>query len=357
MPGDPGPEPSGSTAQKRPVHTTESQDDPTATKRAKVATEPAYKQSAKFWYPDGNIIIVVGIVGFRLFLSRLKLYCKLFAREILEPRVNPDAAQSDGSRSPDDSHKSSHHEYTLSDVDPVDFATFLQVLETPLQYALASDSPDQSACISLLRVATRVECDIVLKVAAERLRALWPLTPPRVICKKPHLDAIHAIKAARKHHITEVLRSAFYELLRNPRFWDKLSTRRKSISLPDSDIISLQNARMALMRKWTALLFTPPNAEGGSCLTIGRGTKKCHYTEEEERARVWRSEFVHQRHLEECSEDPIYYIDAMVQGREFAALEGAWCAACVEERKVAWLDARLEWWRSLDALFKIEYPK
>ncbi|KAL7284894.1 hypothetical protein ACG7TL_002208 [Trametes sanguinea] len=353
---DTAPEPDGITSQKRPVEAMGSQSDTAEAKRARIESpvviKPAYQQSPTFWYPDGNIVIVVKTVGFRLFLSRLKLHCKLFAREILEPQSIPsdrdqaeEGAASDGSEKP----PSSDREYTLSDVESADFATFLHALETPLQYALGSERADQSVCVVLLRVAARVECDLVLRFAKDRLRSLWPLTLPPMISKITLKDAINVINIARNYNIPEVLRRAFYEVLRSSVFWDQLHARRPVKSLSKSDIISLQHARIVLQEKATALFFIPPG-ENGKCASSGRAKRRCTV---HDRASAWTSSFVTQSRLKVCSKDPLGFADSINLGDEFEDLEDSWCPACLEERKLAWAAAKLEWWASLDSLFKI----
>ncbi|OSC96918.1 hypothetical protein PYCCODRAFT_1212482 [Trametes coccinea BRFM310] len=358
---DTAPEPDGITSQKRPVEAMGSQSDTAEAKRARIESpvviKPAYQQSPTFWYPDGNIVIVVKTVGFRLFLSRLKLHCKLFAREILEPQSIPSdrdqaeeggeseiqshecprciawliyarlgcIAASDGSDKP----PSSDREYTLSDIESADFATFLHALETPLQYALGSERANQ--------------------FAKDRLRSLWPLTLPPMISKITFKDAINVINIARNYNIPEVLRRAFYEVLRSSGFWDQLHARRPVKSLSKSDIISLQHARIVLQEKATALFFIPPG-ENGKCASSGRAKTRCTG---HDRAPAWTSSFVTHSRLEACSTDPLGFADSICQGEEFQDLVDSWCPACLEERKLAWAAAKLEWWASLDSLFKI----
>ncbi|KAJ8453545.1 hypothetical protein ONZ51_g13536 [Trametes cubensis] len=89
---------------------------------ARVEASPAYAQSADFWYPDGNIVIIVENTGFKLLLSRIKQYCKLFQNEI--------PAEGDGTS--DACSLPQIVSYTLTGVKVADFTEFLRAMETPL---------------------------------------------------------------------------------------------------------------------------------------------------------------------------------------------------------------------------------
>ncbi|CDO68424.1 hypothetical protein BN946_scf184707.g5 [Trametes cinnabarina] len=374
------PEPSTTITLKRSAaDPIESQDDATASKRAKVtsaelppktntkAPEPPYQQSDEFWYPDGNIVIIVNETGFRLFLSRLRQYCKFFEREILEtaqnaslpaPENGEDASQVDKDL---ESEGAPNRLYTLQEgpgpLAAMDFMIFLRALETPLQYAASSQSPDQTSCISLLKVAKKVECDAVLNFATDHLRAMWPLTtPPSTQDRDKTLPEANAIlDIARTYQVSGVSRRAFYEFLRRQNLWTKPLFRRRLSSLSESDILSIFRARLDLQRKWTGLLFTPPGAEG-RCLAIGRGTKKCQWSDEDARERNWRADFVTQSLLEMGLGNPFYHLQNTLEGDAFKSLERSWCAACIEERKSAWAAARLSWWDSLGEIFDLKFP-
>ncbi|OSC96917.1 hypothetical protein PYCCODRAFT_1440687 [Trametes coccinea BRFM310] len=345
----------------------------------------SYQRCEDFWYPDGNIVVVVQQVGFHLLLSCLKTYCKLFEREFPdEGRIcRPEApAEADvsaavesrekvlyigegqtGDDSQVDESPSSGSQgagdrpYTLVDVEAADFVTFLQALDTPLKYVLTP--PTQAECLSLLRTAKTLECASVAEIAKHRLRSFWPPTLPGKHKKKSVTHTIDVINVAREVGVPEVLRAAYYELVRSPSFWERVATRRHALALSDADLVALYHARDVLQKKWAALLFTVPGSRGmcigGNAFNSGpvaRLKERCYRNEEAARKAAWQSELVQHTFLEKGSEDPIWYVERMLQSSAFRSLEGMWCATCMEQRREAWTAARTEWWDLLNDLFK-----
>ncbi|KAI0658233.1 hypothetical protein C8Q70DRAFT_899169, partial [Cubamyces menziesii] len=237
--------------------------------------------------------------------------------------------------------------YTLTGVKVADFTEFLRAMETPLIFVLSP--PPQNVALSLLRVASRVECETVLEVAIHYLRKLWPSTPPTTAEAKAIDSTLIAINAARQFKVPGILKRAFYELLRNPLFWLQVVTQRQTLSLSDADLLALYHARDFTQQHWRKLVFLLPG-NGGECLSTGRLAKKCAFTDGAERAAYWRSQFVEDNHLEKGAGDPIWYIGDLLQGAMFNSQTGTWCRACLDERQVAW-NAMKSWlWSRLDHL-------
>ncbi|KAI8989209.1 hypothetical protein BD414DRAFT_536507 [Trametes punicea] len=314
-----------------------------------------YEPSKDYWYPDGNIVIVVQKNECSDAVDAGNSAGRPNDEERL-PNIVP--AEDDRKELPDPSPQLArrapkHLFHSLTGVDVQDFTEFLRALETPLKYAIAK--PDQSAAISLLRVAARLECEDVLAVAKNRLCALWSRRPSSKH-KSSASDALAMITIGREYKVPEVLKRAFYELLRNPSFWETVASRarRPTLTVSDADLLALYHARHVLQQKWTKLLFTPPGLEG-RCLTTtrSRSTKKCLLDEDYERAASWQSQFVTENNLEKGAEDPLRYVESLLQEQAFKSLEETWCKACIDERKAAWEKACVDWWNSLDSLFKL----
>lgn len=215
--------------------------------------------------------------------------------------------------------------------------------------------PKQSICISLVRVADKLGCQTVSDVARNRLRKLWSLVvPPRAIdWKKRALgDTTAIIALAREYNLPEVLRRAFYELVRSSAFWEAIATDRDSVELADADLIALYHVRHTLQQEWRTLLLTQPSLDA-SCLDAPRGKDKCMYTNIPSRVSAWQRLVVGTGHLETGAVDPIYSADVILAAAAFKNLGGTWCSLCITERKSAWAAAKARWWDMLDELFKI----
>ncbi len=210
----------------------------------------------------------------------------------------------------------------------------------------------QNEAISLLRVATKLRCGAVQKVAKHRLRTLWPLTAPGNVRKKKNLhEATTIIAIACELDLPEVLKRAFYEVIRNPSFWDLLVTKRANVKLSDADMLNLYHVRHVLQQEWRALVLTPPSP-GSTCLAP-QEKLRCSNASRARRAGHWRSHFVETGDLEKGAADPVCYVDAILEGPFFKKPDGTWCSECLAERKAAWEGSKVRWWGLLDRLLNI----
>ncbi|EIW51928.1 uncharacterized protein TRAVEDRAFT_53922 [Trametes versicolor FP-101664 SS1] len=337
-------------------------------KRARLAPDvpqkpPLRRRSPEFYYDDGNIIVIVEDTEFRLHLSRLRRHCTYFSRlfelaavgqenqnDVTLVDSNPGAREDDGREVIILPGEMNH---VLGGISIADFTEFLRAYENPLMHVTVP--PKQSICISLVRVADKLGCKTVSDVARSRLRKLWPLLVPQrtIDWKKKTLGETTAIIAlAREFNLPEVLRRAFYELVRNPAFWETITTNRDSVKLADADLIALYHARHTLQQEWRTLLLTQPLPEA-SCLNSQRGKDRCAYTNVASRISAWRRLVVETGHLETGAVDPIYHIDVILAAVEFRDLAGTWCTLCITERNCVWAAAKSQWWGMLDELFKI----
>lgn len=211
----------------------------------------------------------------------------------------------------------------------------------------------QGTAVSLLRVATKLGCGTVHKVAKHRLCSLWPPTAPSNSRRRKNLnETTDIIAVARELDLPEVLKRAFYELLRNPSFWDMLVNKRANVKLPDADVITLYHARHILQQEWRALALAPTSPES-VCLGT-QEQQRCASSIPARSAGRWQSHFVQTGDLEKGALDPVCYVDVILEGPLFKRTEGPWCSACFAERKAAWEGAKARWWDTLDGLFKIE---
>lgn len=210
----------------------------------------------------------------------------------------------------------------------------------------------QDVAISLLRVATKLGCGTIQKFAKDRLRALWPLTAPRGRKRKELSETIAIIALARELDLPEVLKCAFYELLRNSSFWDMVVTKRGDVKLADADVLNLYHTRHVLQQEWRALVLTPPSP-GSACLGP-QGQQRCASSIRAGSAGLWRSYFIEMGSLEMGAADPMCYVDVLRDGWLFRNMVNEdWCRSCTAERKAAWEGAKTRWWDMLDGLLKI----
>ncbi|KAJ8472811.1 hypothetical protein ONZ51_g8263 [Trametes cubensis] len=297
-----------------PVLSVQDAADTTPQKRRKM-TLPAYHRSQEFWYPDGNIVVIVNKVGHKVHLSRLQRLCGFFKDQF---PIAPERTESTGDDDDSQALQTAPQSYILTDVNLADFQEVLRTLETPLRFNTEPMSQDVALC--LLRAGTRLQCGAAVDAAKARLCQLWPVTPPAheeqgVVKPK---DILAVIDAARKYAVPAALKRALYVLM-------------------------LYHARHVLQHEWSTLLFAVPGeAQSGRCFIIG--PEKCQLVEREARAGRWRTMFIDRGHWEKGLKDPVGYVETVAEiirkSETSISGKGVWCALCLRNRKQAFLAAR-----------------
>ncbi|PIL28420.1 hypothetical protein GSI_08454 [Ganoderma sinense ZZ0214-1] len=371
--------------------------EPTDTKRIKreEASQPApdntppLKKSTDFWYPDGNVVIVVGDTAFKLYQARLARFSAIFTAWF----------EDEGSEKP--RRIEGCPVYDVAGLTVEDFEPFLAALETPFKFA--SVTPPEPTLISILRASTVLSCPTARDLAVGHLRTLWPADDATLASgggQRPHASATAIILISRDCAVPELRRRAFYELLRSHDFWAALDRQRTDIPLPDADIIALCRARSALQEAWCTLAFTPPfggrTGEDGkpletSCGGIiavpvpaapvhgfapqgqGMPMRRVRVVSHAQvqaaqeiaaacgggrlvaaaaRKGAWRSDMIDRGDFERGRRDPIGTLQFLLMERKATFAEAGWCEKCMQERRKAWADAQVKWWGLLDRWFK-----
>ncbi|KAI0658238.1 hypothetical protein C8Q70DRAFT_997964 [Cubamyces menziesii] len=310
-------------------------------------TLPAYHRSQEFWYPDGNIVVIVNKVGHKVHLSRLQRLCGFFKDQF---PIAPERTESTGDDDDSQALPTAPQSYILTDVNLADFQEVLRTLETPLRFNTEPMSQDVALC--LLRAGTRLQCGAAVDAAKARLCQLWPVTPPAheeqgVVKPK---DILAVIDAARKYAVPAALKRALCALLLNPPVWERTPAGQPmpepldgGVEVPLSDVLMLYHARHVLQHESSTLLFAVPGeAQSGQCFIIG--PEKCQLVEREARAGRWRTMFIDRGHWEKGLKDPVGYVETVAEiirkSETSISGKGVWCALCLRNRKQAFLAAR-----------------
>ncbi|KAI0819881.1 hypothetical protein BC628DRAFT_954797 [Trametes gibbosa] len=331
---------------------------------AVASASTTHRESPEFYYSDGNVVLMVKDVKFKLHQSRLVAHCGIFRRQWgsqasekgHEGVLNVNDVADNSTLSHGDNKPGAELCQKLKGFSATEFTLFLKAFETPSM--LTTHTPQQDTIISLLRVAAKLECPAVRDIAKARLQQLWPLTVPSPGAKTKSLSLTFAIiHAARKYHLPELLRRAFYELIRKPSFWDRVSSDRANVDLSDADLLILFSVRHILQQKWRALVSTEPSP-GKPCLRYEArpNAKQCRYaTISTERVASWGSYFIASGDFENGAIDPICHVDVVLDSAHFnpTGTNRSWCDLCLNERRKAWETAKGQWWDMLDGLFNI----
>lgn len=173
--------------------------------------------------------------------------------------------------------------------------------------------------------------------------------------KRPYHDAIHIVLFARRHHIPELLKRAFYELLASSDFWTALNANRKQIKLTEDDLLRLYNTRFVLQQRWRDAVVVAPftDADGKSaCRAEGYSCAQYHSRYHTfDRPQEWRGMLMQSGCVEAGTEDPMRYdiLSGLTEEQR-----KRWCRGCLK----AWEDTltarRAEWWAMFDELLPRE---
>ncbi|OJT07797.1 hypothetical protein TRAPUB_1312 [Trametes pubescens] len=300
------------------------------------------KIHADFWYPDGNVVLVVDGSVFKLYKARLARYSTVF--DSMFTVDGERRAQYEGSPC-----------YRLpEDIKSDDFVAFLEALETPFKYA--NKLPQQGTAISLLRVSRLLDCSTACALALDLLHKLWPHEKPTlsVPSKCRFSDALKILKVSRECAVPTLRKRAFYELLRSAAFWKAVADNRRGLGLADEDLFALFSARNALQQRWSALIFTWPYPGNEMCPGQGvQGSRTCNprLLKLHLRRAIWRADIIESKDYEAGIQDPIGWLGVLVNKKDFSGQ--GWCETCLKERRTAWLEAQTSWWAMLDSWFDL----
>ncbi|PSS38072.1 hypothetical protein PHLCEN_2v52 [Hermanssonia centrifuga] len=301
-------------------------------------------QSNTFWFDEAADCIVIAVQGTRFRLLRAKLCknSKYFTRLF-------------GSAS-DDADRC----YDIDGVSSDDFKALINAMDDAILYVL--EPPPSPVVASILRAAHKLECENILRFSKQLLCEIWSPDLHR-LSTAPIPSALPTILLARDLDISQVLKRAFYELLRN-------SEPREGLS--EEDQRRVNTAHGELQMHWAGFLWTTPNSHAFRCHTPSsvqhppiettdvdkrNETAKSMETEKEMvcTAQLERDHFQAWRDLLE--EHGLFAVDDPLGAlQSLAAINWekmGYCAGCVEGRCEAFIRKRDELWNRLDGWFDL----
>ncbi|GBE86563.1 hypothetical protein SCP_0904420 [Sparassis crispa] len=337
-------------------------------KRARRETTSTFTQCARhpvFWHVDGSVILQVENTLFKLHRSRLaqdsSYFADLFNNSSSRNSKSPDDSPIKGISKTDDLERDFMDGCLVykmpDDVSVDDFANLMTALENAIAYTFKP--PSFSVLASTLRAAHALSFSKIVEFAIHFLRPMWPsdlslLSPER----KPH--AAEMVVLAQKCALPEMLKRAYYELLRTPHFsqWedsdedmyaDDAAEARGHHHLSNADLMRLIIAREKLQRTWLHI----------ACKALDPSTLRCSLSQTEGgrpvllRCRVARGESLEswtvaikqEPVLEEGMFDTICALQKLID-MEWGKL--GYCTGCIDARKEMWKAQKEKLWRDLD---------
>lgn len=260
--------------------------------------------------------------------------------------------------------------------------------------AYAINPPPFRVLASLLRAAHDLSFKTILAFATHLLREMWSQDLSRLSSSSSPERRVHALETillGQQCSMPEVLKLAYYELLRAPAFGQDLSAYIHAESeatgaapkmletdadeahapparLATSDLVRLAAARDALQKEWLTLM-RPPLPSAFPCplaaLLRGSGTGEGGGVSESSKDAAARECASAQKadvtgwtaRLLQNGVFEVGFVDVFEGIRQLVEMEWSemgYCVGCVSERRDAWEGTRERLWRQLDVLLGLK---
>ncbi|KAG2370317.1 hypothetical protein BDR07DRAFT_1386999 [Suillus spraguei] len=326
-----------------------SQENVRPTKRSKLElAPPVVHKHEQFWILDGNTVLEVGGVLFKLHRSRLVDQSTFFARLLNDQDVLMD----DGVVVENDEHGVIYH---LSNTTPTDFEVLLQLDKNPMTYYFVP--PAFPVLAAVLRAATALGFDAYRAFAVKTLEDAWSSSLADLTTEsKSH--AAEVVILARTCGIKSVLKRAFYEMVRISGYGlgDGELDGEESQEISRADERRLERMREHLISSWSQVAmridrsFKCPNqsketpgmhAFGSSSTSalLPGCPSLCSKQDAWERR-------IHDSGLyDEYQFDPLCGLQALIDIKWDE--EEGWCSDCVRARREAWVRMRQKTWERI----------
>lgn len=316
---------------------------PTKRSKLKPAAPVAHKHE-QFWIIDGNTVLEVGDVLFKLHRSRLVDQSTFFASLLDEQDVLMD----DGVVVESDEHGMI---YRLSNTTPTDLEALLQLDKNPMAYYFVP--PTFPVLAAALRAATALGFDTYRAFAVKLLENAWSSSLADLTTESKS-NAAEVVILARTCGIKSVLKRAFYEMVRISGYGlgDGELDGEESQEISRADERRLERMREHLISAWSQVALrldrsfkcpnqskeTPGMVFGSSSTSVRlRGCPSLSWKQDAWERRVHDSGL-----YDEYQFDPLCGLQALIDIKWDE--EEGWCSDCVRARREALARMRQKTW-------------
>ncbi|KAG2753082.1 hypothetical protein P692DRAFT_20829537 [Suillus brevipes Sb2] len=315
----------------------------------------ALHKHERFWLADGNAVIELDGIGFRVHQSWIAKHSKRIAAILPDKGKQGDRLE----------------EITLEVSDTlkaIDLEALLLFYENPGDYRDCIETP---TLMSLIRATTILGFDSDRAWLVKELEALWPSELGElVINTKPRIDAPEMAALARTCDIDALLKPAFYDMARTSVFGLGMDEPEQ---ISRADILQIVRLREYLSCRWTQLAAAdealacqnvrdaPSNdGEGPSSLSENDGDEKlalcstasadmgCNCPSATTRRDAWVRLVHHSGIFARYQYDPVCGLTALTN----IAWTDDWCKDCMTKRKALWHEQQGIIWEDVGDRFK-----
>ncbi|KAG2134489.1 hypothetical protein DEU56DRAFT_809348 [Suillus clintonianus] len=318
-------------------------------KRSRTDTT-GFRKHERFWLADGNAVIELDGISFRVHQSWIAKHSKRIAAML------PDKGKQCGRL----------HEITLDFQGPlkaIDLEALLLFYENPGDYRDYIETP---TLMSLIRATTMLGFDSDRVWLVKELEALWPSALGELFVNpEPRLDAPEVAVLARVCEIDTLLKPAFYDMAITPGFG--LGNLEESEQIGRADVLRLVQMREYLSDMWFQVaahedpafvcpkLWDAPSSNGEEssklsenadekpvlCSTTPSSMGNCRSATARREAWVW---LVHYSEIfARYRYDPLRGLTALINIKWTTD----WCKDCREKRKADWRKMQRSIWEKV----------
>ncbi|KAF8632829.1 hypothetical protein AX15_001659 [Amanita polypyramis BW_CC] len=317
------------------------------------------------WLPDGDILIQIGQVRFKLHRSTLVKHSKLLRGMVEDPSY--------GTRLfVDEETGTTVHCLDGLNIDVDDFIVLLNALDDAISYFYKV--PPFRTVASILRAADALEFSQFKEFGIWSLEKNWPFDLDKLTISRGRYAA-EVIQLARRCNITSVFKRTFYELVRSEGFRqetdseiekdDEDEERTKAI-LEKDDYALLLDAREKLTAFWMRKAVPPSETVTCSSLPSLNPQYCAIYTG---RVHAFYKSLVHDSKIfEKYRYDPVCGMDALFDapwgpGEQWQPKYGITqttvpttyvCPVCCYNWRTKWREEKRKLWEDLDTWFNLE---
>ncbi|CAL1702984.1 unnamed protein product [Somion occarium] len=317
---------------------------PSETIRPSPVLEFKGSKHPEYWLLDGSVVIHMQGVLFKLHRSTLVNKSVYFKRMMAESAILDDRIR----------------QYDVPDVSVLDFERLLKALDSGVSYVF--NPPPFRVLASILRASRKLEFTKEYEFASRSLLEMWPSSLSRLTTNTIP-NAAATVLVARECCMPEVLKRAYYELLRTGGLGqdveedaDETYEDVENRTISREDLVRLITTRERLHLEWYLIADCPPNrgilpcplaslssedAEDSAALeardSCASATQKA--------LECWDEHVKKSGLFEECMYDPLCGLERLSK----VDWEGlGYCDGCVTSWRDDWMRKREKLWQNLD---------
>ncbi|KAF8646895.1 hypothetical protein AX16_007060 [Volvariella volvacea WC 439] len=204
-----------------------------------VQVEQTYIKHPRFWAPDGNVLLQIGITRFRVHQSRIAYHSPWF-RKLFDKRAGRALNANDEDEADlndikveavvvkDDQGAKAMDLYYLNStgIQPTDFEALLKALDDCIDFF--DLKPSFSTVASMLRSSTILKFPHFLKFSKNFLKEEYSNNLEDITADRRRVkSAAEAIILGREWNLPHILKRAFYELVRSPDVLEGYGDKKK----------------------------------------------------------------------------------------------------------------------------------